>query len=270
MDRYDKFADKKVRNLDGYNSSLGPNEKPMARIVIIIDELADLMMVCKKDVEEYICRLTQLARAAGIHLIVATQRPSVDVITGLIKANIPSRIAFKTASSVDSRTILDRNGAEQLLGWGDMLYAPTGSFAPTRVQGCFLSDEEVNRIAKHVKDANPSTYDPDILEKLDELANGGAEGGGADIIINSSDMSGGDGGLFEQAVEFAIQDGSINVKMAKDGKIRLCFAVHMKADKKDFADVKLQMKINELRKEVSTKYGVDIDIVDIRSTIEYV
>ena len=210
MERYDRFAEKKVRNLEGYNQLVErTGEKPMARIVIIIDELADLMMVCKKDVEEYICRLTQLARAAGIHLIVATQRPSVDVITGLIKANIPSRIAFKTASSVDSRTILDRNGSEQLLGWGDMLYAPTGSFAPTRVQGCFLSDEEVNRIAKHVKDANPSTYDPDILEKLDEIANGG-ESGGADIIINSSDMSGGDGGLFEQAVEFAIQDGQIS------------------------------------------------------------
>ena len=211
LERYDRFAEKKVRNLDGYNQlAESTGEKPMSRIVIIIDELADLMMVCKKDVEEYICRLTQLARAAGIHLIVATQRPSVDVITGLIKANIPSRIAFKTASSVDSRTILDRNGAEQLLGWGDMLYAPTGSFAPTRVQGCFLSDEEVNRIAKHVRDANPSTYDPDILEKLDELANGNGEGGNADIIINSSDMSGGDGGLFEQAVEFAIQDGQIS------------------------------------------------------------
>ena len=210
MERYDKFAERKVRNLEGYNQWAEKNgEKPMARLVIIIDELADLMMVCKKDVEEYICRLTQLARAAGIHLIVATQRPSVDVITGLIKANIPSRIAFKTASSVDSRTILDRIGAEQLLGWGDMLYSPTGSFAPTRVQGCFLSDEEVNRIAAHVRQANPSTYDPDILEKLDELANGG-EGGGADIIINSSDMSGGDGGLFEQAVEFAIQDGQIS------------------------------------------------------------
>ena len=210
MERYDRFAEKKVRNLEGYNQLVErTGEKPMARIVIIIDELADLMMVCKKDVEEYICRLTQLARAAGIHLIVATQRPSVDVITGLIKANIPSRIAFKTASSVDSRTILDHNGAEQLLGWGDMLYAPTGSFAPTRVQGCFLSDDEVNRIAKHVKEANPSTYDPDILERLDQIANGG-ETGSADIIINSSDMSGGDGGLFEQAVEFAIQDGQIS------------------------------------------------------------
>ena len=209
MERYDKFAERKVRKLEGYNSVIGPTEKPMSRIVIIIDELADLMMVCKKDVEEYICRLTQLARAAGIHLIVATQRPSVDVITGLIKANIPSRIAFKTASYVDSRTILDRNGAEQLLGWGDMLYLPTGSFAPTRVQGCFLSDEEVNNIVNHVRKANPSTYDPDILEKLDQIASGSTDGG-ADIIINSSDMSGGDGGLFEQAVEFAIADGQIS------------------------------------------------------------
>ena len=170
MERYDKFAERGVRNLDGYNNSLEDGEKPMPRLVIIIDELADLMMVCKKDVEEYICRLTQLARVAGIHLIVATQRPSVDVITGLIKANIPSRIAFKTASSVDSRTILDHNGSEELLGMGDMLYLPTGSFAPTRVQGCFLSDEEVNRIADHVRQANPSTYDPNVLDKLEQLS----------------------------------------------------------------------------------------------------
>ena len=209
MERYDKFAERKVRNLDGYNAGLKPGEKPMTRIVIIIDELADLMMVCKKDVEEYICRLTQLARAAGIHLIVATQRPSVDVITGLIKANIPSRIAFKTASYVDSRTILDRNGSEQLLGWGDMLYLPTGAFAPTRVQGCFLSDDEVNRIVKHVRDANPSTYDPNILEKVEEIASGGAsENTGADMV--GGEMGGGDGSLFEQAVEYAIQDGQIS------------------------------------------------------------
>ena len=208
-ERYDRFAERKVRNVDGYNASLKSSEKPMARIVIIIDELADLMMVCKKDVEEYICRLTQLARAAGIHLIVATQRPSVDVITGLIKANIPSRIAFKTAQSVDSRTILDRNGSEQLLGWGDMLYLPTGAFAPTRVQGCFLSDEEVNRIVKHVRDANPSTYDPNILEKMEEIASGGSnESTGADMI--AGEMGGSDGGLFEQAVEYAIADGQIS------------------------------------------------------------
>ena len=211
MERYDKFAERKVRNLDGYNANLKANEKPMSRIVIIIDELADLMMVCKKEVEEYICRITQLARAAGIHLIVATQRPSVDVITGLIKANIPSRIAFKTAQQVDSRTILDRIGSEQLLGLGDMLYLPTGSFAPTRVQGCFLSDDEVNRIVKHVRDANPSTYDPDILEKLEQIENGSAgDMSGADMVGGTGEIGGTDGGLFEQAVEFAISDGQIS------------------------------------------------------------
>ena len=209
MERYDRFAERKVRNLDGYNAVIGPQEKPMSRIVIIIDELADLMMVCKKDVEEYICRLTQLARAAGIHLIVATQRPSVDVITGLIKANIPSRIAFKTSSAVDSRTILDRGGADQLLGWGDMLYLPTGSFAPVRVQGCFLSDEEVNRIAAHVRSANPSTYDPDVLEKLQAIS-GAAEEAGPDLITGLGDAPGGDGSLFDQAVEYAVNDGQIS------------------------------------------------------------
>ena len=210
MERYDRFSERGVRNLEGYNGILNAGEKPMPRIVIIIDELADLMMVCKKDVEEYICRLTQLARAAGIHLIVATQRPSVDVITGLIKANIPSRIAFKTASSVDSRTILDRNGSEQLLGWGDMLYLPTGSFAPTRIQGCFLSDEEVNRIADHVRQANPSTYDPDILDKLEQLTKGQDEGPGMDLIGGAADSGPGDTDLFEQAVEYAIADGQIS------------------------------------------------------------
>ena len=210
MDRYDRFAKARVRNLDGYNSSLGPNQKPMPRIVIIIDELADLMMVCKKDVEEYICRITQLARAAGIHLIVATQRPSVDVITGLIKANIPSRIAFKTASYVDSRTILDRNGSEQLLGWGDMLYLPTGSFSPTRVQGCFLSDEEVNKIVAHVKEANPGNYDPDILDRLEKMGSESGENQGMDMIGGAADNPSADSGLFEQAVEFAIADGQIS------------------------------------------------------------
>ena len=210
MERYDRFSERGVRNLEGYNAILGPGEKPMPRIVIIIDELADLMMVCKKDVEEYICRLTQLARAAGIHLIVATQRPSVDVITGLIKANIPSRIAFKTASYVDSRTILDRNGSEQLLGWGDMLYLPTGSFAPTRIQGCFLSDEEVNRIADHVRQANPSQYDPNVLDKLEQLEKGAEETPSMDMVGGPADNAAADADLFAQAVEFAIADGQIS------------------------------------------------------------
>lgn len=151
MDRYNKFQEKGVRAIDGYNEALDEDEEPMPRIVIVIDELADLMMTCKKEVEERICRLAQLARAAGIHLVVATQRPSVDVITGLIKANIPSRIAFKVSSNVDSRTILDRNGAEQLLGYGDMLYMPMGEFTPIRVQGCFLTDDEVNGITDFIR-----------------------------------------------------------------------------------------------------------------------
>ncbi|MDO5434996.1 MAG: DNA translocase FtsK, partial [Clostridia bacterium] len=209
MDRYDKFAARRVRSLDSYNEALGPGEKPMPRIVIIIDELADLMMVCKKDVEEYICRLTQLARAAGIHLIVATQRPSVDVITGLIKANIPSRIAFKTASSVDSRTILDRNGSESLLGNGDMLYLPTGAFAPTRIQGCYLSDGEVNRTVQQVRENNPSTYDPNILEKLEEMTQEKIEPA-PDVLTGTAESTDSDRDLFDKSVEMAIADGQIS------------------------------------------------------------
>ena len=210
MERYDKFAQMGVRNLEGYNDRLKPNQRPMPRIVVIIDELADLMMTCKKDVEDYICRLTQLARAAGIHLIVATQRPSVDVITGLIKANIPSRIAFKTASYVDSRTILDRNGSEQLLGWGDMLYLPTGSFAPTRIQGCFVSDAEVQAVTDEVRRANPATYDPDVLNKLEELGQEKEAPQTMDTIGGMPDNSDADSDLFEQCVEMAIQDGQIS------------------------------------------------------------
>ena len=211
MERYDQFSRFNVRNIEGYNNQLGPGEKPMPRIVVIIDELADLMMTCKKDVEDYICRLTQLARAAGIHLIVATQRPSVDVITGLIKANIPSRIAFKTASYTDSRTILDRNGSEQLLGWGDMLYLPVGSFVPLRVQGCFVSDGEVQKITDDVRRANPCTYDPDVLDRLEELSQE------KETATQTMDTVGGanealdvDQSLFEQCVEMAIQDGQIS------------------------------------------------------------
>lgn len=210
MERYDKFAKSGVRNLEGYNDQLKPNQKPMPRIVVIIDELADLMMTCKKDVEDYICRLTQLARAAGIHLIVATQRPSVDVITGLIKANIPSRIAFKTASYVDSRTILDRNGSEQLLGWGDMLYLPTGSFAPTRIQGCFVSDQEVQAVTDEVRRYNPSTYDPNVLDRLEQLGQEKEAPQTMDMIGGAQDSGDVDSDLFEQCVEMAIQDGQIS------------------------------------------------------------
>ncbi|MBQ8554493.1 MAG: DNA translocase FtsK [Clostridia bacterium] len=213
MDRYKRFQEAGVRAIDGYNDSLPEGEEKMPRIVIIIDELADLMMTCKKDVEERICRLAQLARAAGIHLIVATQRPSVDVITGLIKANIPSRIAFKVSSNVDSRTILDRIGAEQLLGNGDMLYLPTGEFTPIRVQGCFLSDPEVNRITDFIRESCPSDYDPAVLEELERLQ-GESEGSPVpDMMGGGEELSTSDGSLLAQCIEMAVNDGQVSTSL---------------------------------------------------------
>ena len=168
-DRYNKFATKGVRDLKGYNAAMekeGEGGK-LPQIVIIIDELADLMMVAAKDVEDAICRLAQKARAAGMHLVIATQRPSVDVITGLIKANVPSRIAFAVSSQVDSRTILDMVGAEKLLGKGDMLFSPAGSSKPTRIQGAFVSDDEVEKIVDFVKANGTAKYSEAILESIE-------------------------------------------------------------------------------------------------------
>lgn len=178
-DRYEKFANSGVREINGYNAMIDTmdgkdTEKPpkMPQIVIIVDELADLMMVASKDVEEAICRLAQLARAAGIHLIIATQRPSVNVITGLIKANMPSRIAFAVTSGVDSRTILDMNGAEKLLGKGDMLFDPQGVPKPLRVQGAFVSDKEVSDIVKFIIENNENAqYSNDVAQKMESLSN---------------------------------------------------------------------------------------------------
>lgn len=168
-DRYNKFASKGVRDLKGYNKAIEKDEEAgkLPQIVIIIDELADLMMVAAKEVEESICRLAQKARAAGMHLVIATQRPSVDVITGLIKANVPSRIAFAVSSQVDSRTILDSVGAEKLLGKGDMLFFPAGAPKPSRVQGAFVSDDEVEKIVDFVKSNGTATYSEDILESIE-------------------------------------------------------------------------------------------------------
>ena len=167
--RYAMFASKGVRDLKGYNESIENEEGAgtLPHIVIIIDELADLMMVAKNDVEDAICRLAQKARAAGMHLVIATQRPSVDVITGLIKANIPSRIAFAVSSQVDSRTILDMAGAEKLLGKGDMLFYPTGAPKPTRIQGAFISDKEVEKIVDFIKDNSSATYNDDIIKQIE-------------------------------------------------------------------------------------------------------
>ena len=191
-DRYQKFADFNVRDLKGYNAEVerriasGDMEAPskMPQIVIIVDELADLMMVAPGEVEESICRLAQLARAAGIHLIIATQRPSVDVITGLIKANMPSRVAFAVSSGVDSRTILDMNGAEKLLGKGDMLFYPQGYPKPARIQGAFVSDDEVGNIVDFLKNQNiGNVYSEDIEDKIKSMGSqtaGSSASGGVD------------------------------------------------------------------------------------------
>lgn len=168
--RYKFFAEESVKDLDSYNELMRANQEPdkvLPKIVIIIDELADLMMVAPSQVEESICRLAQLARAAGMHLIVATQRPSVDVVTGLIKANIPSRIAFSVSSQVDSRTILDVGGAEKLLGKGDMLYSPVGENKPLRIQGPYISDSETARIIDFVKKQGESSYDESVVQTIE-------------------------------------------------------------------------------------------------------
>lgn len=187
--RYQAFAEHQVRDMKGYNekvSQIEPDEngnKPdtMPQIVIIVDELADLMMVAPGEVEESICRLAQLARAAGIHLVLATQRPSVNVITGLIKANMPSRIAFSVSSGVDSRTIIDMNGAEKLLGKGDMLFYPSGYQKPVRVQGAFVSDKEVQKVTDYLKDHNgDAAYSQEVVEHMNSSAAGGNMMSGSD------------------------------------------------------------------------------------------
>ncbi len=207
MHRYDVFAENFVKNLEGYNQLMEKTGgEKMPQIVIIIDELADLMMVAAKEVEDYICRLAQLARAAGIHLIVATQRPTVDVITGLIKANIPSRIAFAVASQIDSRTIIDRGGADKLLGRGDMLYVPQGARSPIRVQGAFVSDDEIERLIEFLKDGNEdSNYSEDLAEHIERIAIG-------DNGVTPDEEDDGDE-LLPQAIELAVELGQISTAM---------------------------------------------------------
>ena len=167
--RYNLFSQMKVKNIESYNNLLkkGQIKEKLPYIVVIVDELADLMMACPNDVEDYICRLAQMARAAGMHLIIATQRPSVDVITGVIKANIPSRISFAVSSGTDSRTILDQVGAEKLLGRGDMLYYPLGENKPIRIQGAFISEEEVENVVEFIKKSDERIdYSEEILNHI--------------------------------------------------------------------------------------------------------
>ena len=207
-ERYETFAETGVKKIEEYNKYVEKHSskdlQKMPYIVVIIDELADLMMVASKEVEGSIQRITQLARAAGIHLIVATQRPSTNVITGIIKANIPSRIAFAVASFVDSRTILDRGGAEKLLGKGDMLFMPIGVNNPIRIQGCFITDEEVDRVINFVRDQQTANYD----NTLDKMPSNGASDG-----IGSGPGGTDDDPLYNEIVEFAYETGKVSASL---------------------------------------------------------
>ena len=199
--RYKLFADNGVRNVDSYNELVkkGVVEEKLPYIVIIIDELADLMMACPRDVEDYICRLAQMARAAGMHLVIATQRPSVDVITGLIKANVPSRISFAVSSQVDSRTILDSTGAEKLLGKGDMLFYPVGESKPKRVQGAFISEEEVENVVSFIKDIkSDSKCESEILEYINSAS---------DTSIKSNEDC---DELLDEAIKIVVETGQVS------------------------------------------------------------
>ena len=206
-ERYEKFAATGVRNITGYNEFVqqrsledGEIHPTLPFIVVIVDELADLMMVASNEVEDAIIRLAQMARAAGIHMILATQRPSVDVITGIIKANVPSRMAFAVSSGVDSRTIIDTNGAEKLLGRGDMLFLPMGENKPIRVQGAFISDHEVERIVEFVTDQQEAHYEEKMMVTDEEAAGSGTNSAPEDE-------------LFEQAKELVVEMQTASVSL---------------------------------------------------------
>ena len=216
MKRYKTFSECGVKKLEEYNKLARATEgmETMPSVVVVIDELADLMLVAAKEVEESICRVAQMGRAAGVHLVIATQRPSADVITGLMKANIPSRIAFAVASSLESRIILDTTGAEKLVGKGDMLYAPLGAGKPTRVQGCFISPEEIEQVVSFVKQSGEAQYDDDVIAKIEasiqEKDKGsGAKGGSASA--DSGDEEGDE--LLPAAVDVILETGQASVSM---------------------------------------------------------
>ena len=224
LTRYKTFSENSVRDISGYNSICeSQGKKKMPQIVIFIDELSDLMMAAPNEVEDSICRLAQMARAAGMHLVIATQRPSVDVITGIIKANIPSRISLSVSSQVDSRTIIDSVGAEKLLGNGDMLYYPVGIPKPIRVQGCFLSDKEVENVVTHIKNQAQSVYDDDVMKEIDRNA---ANTGAKKKDTSASDSDGGDGPADEmlpKAIEAVIEAQSASTTLLQR-KLKLGYA----------------------------------------------
>ncbi|MBP3633929.1 MAG: DNA translocase FtsK [Oscillospiraceae bacterium] len=216
MKRYRLMADAGVRDLESYNKTCGMEEgrEKLPQIVVVIDELADLMLVAAKEVEESICRVAQMGRASGIHLVIATQRPSADVITGLMKANIPSRIAFAVASAMESRIILDTAGAEKLVGKGDMLYAPLGQGKPKRVQGCFITDDEVQDVVEFIKKNATASYDNDIMNEINKTAEQSGKSGGSSGVSNVEADASADGDeLLPAAVEVFLETGQGSVSM---------------------------------------------------------
>ncbi len=215
MRRYKAMSDAGVRDLESYNSIVEAESEgtKLPQVVVIIDELADLMLVAAKEVEESICRIAQMGRAAGIHLIIATQRPSADVITGLMKANIPSRIAFSVASAMESRIILDTQGAEKLVGKGDMLYAPIGNGKPLRVQGCFVTDAEVESVTNYVKENYTTTYDQQVMEEIEKkaLQTGNSKATVSDPEPNADELDGDE--MLPAAVDVILETGQASVSM---------------------------------------------------------
>ena len=216
--RYKLMSDAGVRDLESYNSIMEGEEdgQRLPQVIVIIDELADLMLVAAKEVEDSICRIAQMGRASGMHLIIATQRPSADVITGLMKANIPSRIAFSVASAMESRIILDTTGAEKLVGKGDMLYAPIGCGKPLRVQGCFVTDSEVEAVAGFVKEHYVADYNQQVLEEIEKKAqqtgkSGKGASSAADPEPNDEELEGDE--LLPAAVEVVLETGQASVSM---------------------------------------------------------
>ncbi len=224
LKRYKLFADSNVRDLNGYNEMAAETDgvEPLPRIVIAIDELADLMMACANEVEDSICRLAQMARAAGMHLIIATQRPTVDVITGLIKANIPSRIALTVSSQIDSRTIIDTAGAEKLLGYGDMLYYPQGIPKPIRIQGCFVSTKEVEAVVEFIKSGGTVEYSNEIIEEIEKampVPKGEKSGdNSSDVPVGDSDAD-----IIDRAVDVLCDAGQASVSYLQR-KLKLGYA----------------------------------------------
>ena len=215
MKRYKLFSEHGVKDLAGYNALARQDEelKTMPTVVVVIDELADLMLVAAKEVEESICRVAQMGRAAGMHLVIATQRPSSDVITGLMKANIPSRIAFAVASSLESRIILDTTGAEKLVGKGDMLYAPLGAGKPTRVQGCFITPEEIERVVGFVKTTGEAEYSREVMDKIEQAVKEKEKGSGGKTSAEPAEAQEDGDELLPAAVEVVLETGQASVSM---------------------------------------------------------